>query len=363
MAGTIDRFTTRVVQIPLKEPIPHPFMGARTQFATLILEVHTTDGVTGLGFATMESLRMVRAVEEIVRGLEPGLRGLDPARRAFVFDRMWNLRVDLLHDGASNIALAAIDTAIWDICGKRSDTPLWQMLGGYRDKVPAYASGTLWRHHDNDRLQRDAAALVKQGFKAMKLRLGTTRPFADEALRAKLVREAAGRDTTLLVDALWALSPMQGVKMAEMLGELEYGWLEEPVREGDFAGLAHVRATRALPIAAGERISRVQMLAELIPCIDHGILDMIHLGGITPCLRAAAALETVNLPISSHSYSFVNMHVIAALRTGAWVEHMDWWDELFVDPPQVVAGLITLPTAPGLGLALDEKAIARRAVN
>src|SRR5262249_30091372 len=161
---------------------PHPFMGARTQFASMLLEVHTSDGATGFGFATMESLRMVRAVEEIVLGLEPGIKGVDPARRAFIWERMRNLRVDLLHDGA-------IDMALWDICGKRSGTPVWQMLGGYRDKVPVYASGTLWRHHDNDRLQKDAAELVKQGYKAMKLRLGTVRPLKEDALRAKLVRE------------------------------------------------------------------------------------------------------------------------------------------------------------------------------
>ena len=359
MAGLIDRFTTRLVQVPLKEPIPHPFMGARTQFATLILDVHTTDGATGFGFATMESLRLVRAVEEIVLGLEPGVKGLDPARRAFIWERMRNLRVDLLHDGASNIALAAIDMALWDICGKRSNTPVWQMLGGYHDKVPVYASGTLWRHHDNDRLQKDAAALVKQGYKAMKLRLGGMRPLKEDAVRAALVREAAGADASLLVDALWGLTPMQGVKMARMLGELDYAWLEEPVREGDFEGLAHVRAERALPIAGGERLSRVQQVAQLIPCVDHAILDMVHLGGITPFQLAAAQLETVNLPISSHSYSVINMHLIAGLRTGAWVEHMDWWDELFVDPPTPKDGYLHMTDAPGLGLTLDEKAIKK----
>lgn len=359
MTGLIDRFTTRFVQVPLKEPIPHPFMGARTQFASMLLEVHTTDGCTGFGFATMESLRMVRAVEEIVRGLESFIKGMDPARRSFIWERMRNLRVDLLHDGASNIALAAIDMALWDIGGQRSSMPVWQMLGGYSDQVPVYASGTLWRHHDNDRLQRDSADLVKQGYKGMKLRLGGTRSLAEDAVRARLVREAAGPNISLLVDALWGSTPQEGVQMARMLGDLGYAWLEEPVREGDLAGLAHVREARALPIAAGERLSRVQQMAALVPCVDHVILDMVHLGGITPFVLAASVAEIANLPISSHSYSLINCQLIAALRTGAWVEHMDWWDELFVDPPVPKNGVLHMSQAPGLGLKLDEPAIRR----
>lgn len=359
MSARIERITTRVVAVPLDEPIINPFLGARTQFATLLVEVHTSDGATGFGYASIESVRMVRAVEAIVHDLEVLIKGLDPLRRAFIYEHMWRSTVDLLHDGAVNLALAAIDVALWDLCGKLAGQPLWKLLGGFRQKQPVYASWTLWRHQSNDKLESEAAKLVSLGHRAMKLRLGVGRTLAEDRVRAKLVRDTVGPDVAIMVDALWGLSATEGVRMAHMLGELDYAWLEEPVREGDFAGLSHVRAAQALPIAAGERISRMPLLKSMIPAIDHAILDAHHLGGITPWLKAAAEVETCNLPISAHSHPLVHMHLLASNRCGAWVEYMPWWDALFIDPPQPRDGMFHMSDAPGLGLVLDEAAIKR----
>jgi L-alanine-DL-glutamate epimerase-like enolase superfamily enzyme len=166
-----------------------------------------------------------------------------------------------------------------------------------------------------------------------------------------------------MVDALWGLTVNEGIRMARMLGELNYAWLEEPVREGDFAGLAQVRQAQALPIAAGERISRVGQLKELIPGINHAILDAHHLGGITPWIKAASELESLNIPISAHSHPFTHMHLLASNRCGAWVEYMPWWDVLFEDPPQPVDGAFELSDAPGLGLRLNEPNLRKFALS
>lgn len=362
MSSTIERITTRLVAVPLAEPIVNPFLGSRTQFATLLVQVHSSDGLVGLGYASIESVRMLKAVNEIVMDLEAVIKGQDALRRALVYERMWRATVDLLHDGAVNLALAAIDVALWDLCGKQAGQPLWKLLGGFRDKQPLYASWTLWRHQSNDKLQSEAEMLVAKGHRAMKLRLGGGRKLAEDRERAALVREVVGPDVDILVDALWGSTATEGVEMARMLGELGYAWLEEPVREGDFGGLAHVRAAQALPIAAGERISRMALLEQLMPAIDHCILDAHHLGGITPWMKAAMALDARNLPISTHSHPFVHMHVLASVRTGAWVEYMPWWDVLFTNPPQPIDGAFHLSDAPGLGLELDEAALRRFAV-
>jgi len=361
MSSRIESITTRIVALPLEESIPHPFMGARTQKATLIVQVHTSDGCTGFGYAAIESTAFVGVVGSIVNELAVALKGQDPARRAFIYERMWSLTVDLLHEGASNLALAAIDFALWDIAGQQAGMPLWKMLGGFRDKVPAYASWTLWRHHSIDRLEKDSAAIVAQGYRAMKMRMGN-RTLAEDMERARAVRRGAGPDAEIMVDALWGLSATDGVRMARALEEINCSWLEEPVREGDFAGLAQARAAQAVPIAAGERISRVAHLPTLIPVIDHAIIDVAHIGGITPWLKAAALLDMHNLPISAHSHGLVHMHLLASTRTGAWIEWMPWLDALFVDPPQPRDGWFHLGEKPGLGLTLDEAALQRYAV-
>lgn len=363
MGLKIERIDTRLVVMPLAEPIKHPFMGERTQFATLIVQVHCSDGCSGLGYASVESLRLAQGLRSMVAGLSDYLVGQDPLMRSFLHDRMWNLTVDVLHDGASNLVLAAIDMALWDICGKQGKVPLWKLLGGFRQRVPAYASWTLWRHQDNDRLQADAAKLVAQGWRAMKLRLGGGRTLAQDAERARLVREAAGPDVQLMVDALWGLTATEGIRMADMLGELNYAWLEEPVREGDFAGIAHVKARRALPIAGGERISRLQMVDQLVASVDHAILDVSHLGGITQWMKAAAIVETANLPISTHSYCVVSAHLLAATRNAAWLESMDWWDPLFIGVPRIENGAAVLSERPGLGMELNEETVRRYEVD
>ncbi len=358
----IDRIVTRFVSVPLPAPIRHPFLGERTKFSSLLVEVHTSDGLTGFGYASIESVRLVSSLNEIIRDLAPLLRGLDATRTELVWERMYNLTCDILHDGAANLAMTAIDTAMWDIAGKRAGLPLWKMLGGYRDRVDAYASWTLWRHMSNAELERETRLVVEQGYRAMKLRLGGSRTLAEDRVRARIVRDAAGPDAVLLVDALWGMTSTDGVAYARMLGELQYGWFEEPVREGDFTGLARVRDVQALPIAAGERISRVQNVAALLPCVDHAILDAHHLGGVTPWLKAAAIVEAANLPTSAHSHPLVHMHLLAGKRMGAWLEYMPWWNMLFVDPPLPRDGAIAMSGAPGLGLTLDERAVAKYAV-
>lgn len=362
-ASPIERITTRFVSVPLDDPIRHPFLGARTKFSSLLVEVRTADGLAGFGYASIESVRLISAINEIVRDLEAPLRGLDALRHEFVWERMYNLTVDLLHDGAVNLALAAIDEALWDILGKRSGLPVWKLVGGFRDKVPAYASWTLWRHMTNAQLEAETQKVVDLGFRAMKLRLGGGRPLAEDVERAKLVRAVAGPDAALMVDALWGLTATEGMRMAEALGALDYAWLEEPVREGDLAGIARVRDVQALPIAGGERISRVNGVLAQIAAVDHVILDAHHLGGITPWVKAAAHVENANLPLSAHSHPAIHAHLLAGKRMGAWIEYMPWWNMLFEDPVVPRDGFLHLTDAPGLGLTLDERAVARFAAS
>lgn len=366
MNHPIERIETHLLATPLEPPILHPFLGARTRFVSLIVLVHTRGGPTGLGYMTGESPRQMAAIGKIVEDLAERLiaSGIDARQTALLYDRMWNWTVDLLHEGAATLALAALDIALWDIKGKAAGEPLWRLLGGYRQTVPAYASESLWRHFTIAELEDAGAALVARGFDAMKLRLGN-RPVAEDVARAVALRRAVGPDVKIMTDVLWAQRPDEAIRLARAMADSEADlfWFEEPVRDGDWAGLRRVRDQALLTVAGGERVSTLAQVHALADSVDHAILDVHHIGGITPWLKAAALLDAADLPISVHIVPEVQAHLVAAQRTGAWVEYMPWWDALYEEPLRAAGGRLTLSDKPGLGLAVSQTALRRLRVD
>lgn len=356
----IRRIETHLAATPLDPPIRHPFLGARTRFVSLVVLVEAGDGLTGFGYVTGESPRQMAAVGKIVEDLAERLTGEDALTRGRLYELMWNWTVDLLHEGAATLALAAIDIALWDIGAKHAGEPLWRMLGGHRRTVPAYASHSLWRHFSIDELQDAGAAIVAQGFDAMKLRLGG-RPIEEDVERAVALRRAVGPDVRIMTDALWGFRADEAIRLARRIADSEADlyWFEEPVRDGDWDGLRRVRDQGLLTVAGGERVSSLRQVRDLAASVDHAILDVHHIGGITPWLKAAALLDIADLPISVHVAPEIQAPLVAAQRTGAWIEYMTWWDELFEAPLVCEGGRITLGDAPGLGLEVSRTALAR----
>ncbi len=356
----IERVETHLVATPLTPPIIHPFLGARTRFVSLIVLVHTKGGPTGFGYMTGESPRQMAAIGRIVEDLAERMiaDGSDARHNAYFYERMWNWTVDLLHEGAATLAISAIDIALWDIKGKAAGEPLWRLLGGARQTVPAYASESLWRHFSIAELEEAGAALVARGFDAMKLRLGN-RPIAEDVERAVALRRAVGPDVKIMTDVLWAARADEAIRLARAMTESEADlfWFEEPVRDGDWSGLARVREQALLTVAGGERVSSLAQVHDLIRSVDHAILDVHHIGGITPWLKAAALLDIADLPISVHIVPEVQAHLVASQRTGAWVEYMPWWDALYEEPLRARNGRLTLSDRPGLGLEPSRKAL------
>lgn len=360
MNFSIERIETHLVATPLEPPIVHPFLGARTRFCSLVVLVHTKEGPSGFGYMTGESPRQMAAIRCIVEDLAERLvaERIDARRNAFIYDRMWNWTVDLLHEGAATLALATIDIALWDIKGKAAGEPLWRLLGGTRHSVPAYASESLWRHLSIAELEKAGADLVARGFDAMKLRLGN-RPIEEDVARAVALRRAVGRDVKVMTDVLWAMRSEEAIRLARALAasEADIFWFEEPVRDGDWEGLRRVRDQALTTVAAGERVSSLAQVHELARSVDHAILDVHHIGGITPWLKAAAILESADLPISVHIVPEVQAHLVASQRTGAWVEYMPWWDALYEEPLRAAGGCLTLSEKPGLGLEPSQRAL------
>jgi L-alanine-DL-glutamate epimerase-like enolase superfamily enzyme len=264
------------------------------------------------------------------------------------------------HRGYGIYALSAIDTALWVIQAKALGMPLSRLLGGYSEKAPAYASYLLFRNWSLDQLQEDAASLVKQGFRCMKMNMGD-KTAKMEIERIKVVREAVGEDIDIMIDANWSWTMPQAVKMGRALEPYNVKWLEDPLASDDPDDLRQLANTLDIPIAAGETFCTKHEFRRLLEKQGASviIIDLQRVGGVTEWMKVAGMAQAWGIPVASHLFDEFSAHLIAALPNGYFVEYMPWWDMIYREPPRVVDGYIEIPEKPGLGLELDPDALKK----
>ncbi len=259
--------------------------------------------------------------------------------------------------------LGAIDTAIWVLRAKALGQSLAHLLGGYRERVPAYASYLLWRDWSLDRLQKDASVLKAQGFKLIKLKMGN-QPLKVELERLKAVREVVGEEVGILIDGNWAWSATDALKIGRELEKAGVYWLEDPLASEDPDQLAELARALDIPVASGETFCTKNEFRRLIEkrSADFFIVDLQRVGGITEWMKVAAMLEAWNYPVCNHLFPDVSVHLIAAVPNGHIIEYMPWWDKIYLEPHKVVDGYMEVPRSPGLGLELDPEALKKFAI-
>jgi L-alanine-DL-glutamate epimerase-like enolase superfamily enzyme len=265
--------------------------------------------------------------------------------------------------GLFTLALSAIDMALWDIKGKTLNQPLWRVLGGARERVATYASGALMRGLTLERAASAARRLVDKGFRQVKMQLalpGETSP-QQEVERARLIREAVGPATDLMVDINQRWRVEQAIDIGRRLEPLGLYWLEDVTTADDFAGLARVADALATPVAGGEYVWGIAPFRHMLEArsVDIPMIDLVRVGGITQWLKVAGMAEAFNLPVVSHLIPEVHVHLIGAVPNGLTVEYMPWLTRLFEEVPLPQDGTLTMPTAPGLGLRFDRDVISR----
>src|SRR6202034_675260 len=196
----IQAIKVNFVRLPLEEPlVGAPYMpGMLREFFTVQLQ--TDQGIEGIGITGFGG-KLVRALRAAIEDFGELIIGDDPLRTEQVIAKLRAASASCGRGGIVDLALSAIDTALWDIRGKAFGIPLARLLGGLRDKVPAYASGALTRTTPNDKLQRAASALVEKGYRQIKTQMAVEgfTP-AQEIERIRLIREAVGPDVNLVVD-------------------------------------------------------------------------------------------------------------------------------------------------------------------
>jgi L-alanine-DL-glutamate epimerase-like enolase superfamily enzyme len=267
--------------------------------------------------------------------------------------------------GLLHCALAPLDIATWDAAGKTLGQPLYRLLGGYRDRLPTYASDGLWYSLSPEELAESARRHVASGFGAVKLRLGKEATPELEARRVQAVREAVGPHVKIMVDATESWSFVEARRAGRVLQEAGIAWLEDPVHHLDVAGLAELRRQLEVPVAAGEHLYHLDAFRTLLEAraVDVVILDLARVGGITPWRKIAALAHAHRTPVCGHVVPEIQVHLLAAVPNGHMVEYVPRSADLLTTMPRVENGELVAPDAPGLGLALDETALRRHRVS
>ena len=360
----VAKMKTKALSVPLKRPFTGQRQQPRERINPVIIQLTTEEGLEAFGVAFAWNDRQVKSLKASIEDLEDVIIGQDVFCWAEAWHKLYNATRHMGHHGYGIYALAAIDTALWVLRAKALEMPLGRLLGGFRERVPAYASHLLFRNWSLDELQRDAAALVEQGFKVVKMNMGD-KPLKVELERLKAVRDVVGDDIDIMIDANWAWSVTDTIKIGREIEQYNVYWLEDPLASEDPDQLAQVAAALDVPIADGETFCTKYEFRRLIEkrAADILIVDLQRAGGITEWMNIATIAQGWNLPVASHLFHDFSVHLIAAIPNGLIVEYMPWYDQIYQEPPRVKDGYMAVPDAPGLGLELDPDAIEKYELN
>lgn len=344
--------------------------GVYDHVSIVLVEVRTTDGITGYGecLGRFGARAYAGFINEV---LAPKLAG----GNAFDIRRHWQAMRMALSGRAGGMlveALAGVDIALWDVVGKALGQPVHRLLGGVgRPRVDAYASSINWA--DADTMQQQARAVLAMGFRTIKVKLGQPVGRAVEA--ARRVREAVGPDVRLGVDANWAYSLDEAVTVGHALHGLGYWFFEEPIAPEDIAGYAHLRRTLSIQLAAGESDYTVAHAAQLVKDRLVGIIqpDVARAGGISETRDIATLAHAFHVAYAPHVGWSGAVCVAASLQLAAAMPAFLCFECMFIANPlrdelattavgsaaTLVDGQLDVPQGPGLGIEINHDAVER----
>jgi galactonate dehydratase len=341
----------------------------------LWVRIHTDSGLIGLG----ETYPMADACEAVIlKQLAPMLRGRDPRQIDWLWYEMKRACETFGLAGAEVRSMSAIDIALWDLRGKATGQPVYQLLGGKsRDRIRTY--NTCYDHlfDFNTQAGQLARSLVDQGIRAMKIW-----PFDDTALKnggqfitpseldaclrpVREIREAVGRDMEIAMEfhGYWNLPA--AIRIAEALEPYGILWLEEMLPQDNLAAYRTLKESTRIPLILSERLMTRWQFREVL---EHGTASILNpdicwCGGISEARKIAAMAETWHVPIAPHNCGGPVLHV-ASLHLAQNVPNLFLLESVRRHYLKEYAGLVTFtgaatdgtlaaPDAPGLGVELD----------
>jgi L-alanine-DL-glutamate epimerase-like enolase superfamily enzyme len=354
----VTRVETREVVLTMDPPIGSA-LGQLHSFGCIAVFVHCDDGTIGENLIFALNNRRTRVLRAMVEELADLVIGQDAGLIAGFWARAWKDINFLGHKGVPVVGISAIDGALWDALGKRLNMPLHRLLGGAKTSVPAYHSGGLWLSRSEKDLVAEAERFAADGWRAMKMRLGSPDPQTDLA-RVRAVRKAIGPHIKLMADANQGLTEAEAIRLGRGLEEFDLFWFEEPLPAYDVEGLARVAAALDTPIASGETDYTRYGFRTMLELRTADILmpDLQRVGGVSEFMKVGHMAQSHDIAVSSHLFPETSLAVLGALSNSIFLEYMPWFSELYREKIEFRDGHALVPERPGWGFTFDLDRIA-----
>jgi L-alanine-DL-glutamate epimerase-like enolase superfamily enzyme len=360
---------TGVRSVTCEIALPRPIVMGELRFDAreyIVVIIETDQGIAGVGFGMTRGAPVGAIVE---RNLAPSLIGQDPFMTEALWTRLTDRNLTIAGRGIFARALSAVDIALWDIKGQALDQPIWRLLGGARERIPiAVAGGYADPAVSLDDLALEVAGYADRGIRTIKIAADT---LATDTARIAAALEAVDGRSALAFDAHWAWRRTYDVlPTVRRWAGFGLAFLEDPFAP-ELTGLAaELRDATGIPIALGEEAVGRWAFQSLLDDVRPDVLrlDATSMGGLSEAVKVCALASVHARPILPHVFPEIHVHLAAAFGEVMAVEvtlpeaHLESLYRLFTDWVVIDGGDILAPTHPGLGLTIDEHALARYAV-
>lgn len=357
---------TTIVSVPHVEP-EFISTGMRAGVTQILVEVFTDEGIVGLGESI--SRPNARVIDAAVQSLKPMLVGSDPRNIEGIVNNLRHVGGWHFFERVGNVAIGGVEMALWDIVGKASGRPVYELLGGMvRDRMPVWYY--LFRFPVAEMVRR-AKAAVAEGHKTIYFKVGHSIRDDIEAIEA--VRGAVGNKAEIRIDANEAWTPGTAIRFIKQIEKFDVEWVEQPTPAKDLAALARVRRAVQTPIAANQTSWTFEDVQQVLKsdAADVIVMDMYQTGGLLTYKKAVALCEASGIPVNHHSWGELGIGTAAAAHMVASSPPFLYSNQSYVmvhqsdvvvgGLPQVKEGTIPIPRGPGLGVDLDPELVAQAA--
>ncbi|MDR3563937.1 MAG: mandelate racemase/muconate lactonizing enzyme family protein [Negativicutes bacterium] len=351
----ITNIRTRLLSVPFDRPITTATFSVNHK-DIVVIEVDTDAGITGMSYI----MTLGRGIHALKAVIDYEIRSLvideDPLYRQKIWKKLWWGLHKIGRKGAAIYAISAIDVALWDIAGKMTNQSIHQMLGPACDSIEAYGGGGWLYMSIDDMLEEVNTFKQKFGFKAYKMRAGSTN-WRQDVDRIRALREAFGYDLEIMVDLNQGLDVPSSIILGRELEKLGVFWFEEPIHADDIGGLSDIAATLDMRVVAGENEYGRYGYKDLInrKAADILQIDLQRVGGITEWMRVANTADTMGIKVTPHLFWEISVQLTCATTNSIYIEYMDWLDNCFEELPEIKGGHIHAWKKPGHGLKFRDE--------